>query len=124
MPYRDTVVYQDQTIVDGSTVMKLRFLSDINVQGKVIPKNSFVYGTARLSNERLDISIADIRYKNDILFLLIYPYTIRMVWKVSLCPAPWRYVLSQTFDGIPVPQVGGGFLSRPSTFEEWITQQI
>jgi len=31
-------------------------------------------------------------------------------------------VLSQTFDGIPVPQVGGGFLSRPSTFEEWITQ--
>jgi len=37
------------------------------VQGKVIPKNSFVYGTARLSNERLDISIANIRYKNDIL---------------------------------------------------------
>lgn len=119
------VVHQDQTIVEGSTV-KLRLLSDVNVQGRVVPKDSFVYGVAKLSNERLDISIPNIRYKNDILPFNLAIYDQDGLPGIAIPGAraqdAAKNVLSQTVDGIPVPQVGGGFFSRPPTFSEQVTQ--
>ncbi len=59
------MIHDDQTLVTGSTV-KLRLLSDIQVQGTIIPANSFIYGVASVKNERLDITIENIRFGKDI----------------------------------------------------------
>lgn len=59
------VVHENQTIVTGSTI-KLRLLDGIKVNGMVIPKDSFVYGTASLDGERLGVKIGSIRYRNSI----------------------------------------------------------
>ena len=61
----EAVVHETQTIVDGSTV-KLRLVNDVYINGVLIPKNNFVFGTASLSGERLDININSIRYKNSL----------------------------------------------------------
>lgn len=54
------VVHEDQTVVSGSTV-KLRLQQDIFINGHRIAKDNFVFGTAGLNGERLEITIKDIR---------------------------------------------------------------
>lgn len=61
----EAVVHQTQTIASGSLV-KLRLLHDVFLQGTAIPKNSFLYGTAALKGERLEVKIANIQYNNSI----------------------------------------------------------
>ncbi len=59
-------IHQDQDIVSGS-VVKLRLLDTINVNGIQIPKNEFIYGIASINDERLKIDIASLRFRNSIL---------------------------------------------------------
>lgn len=59
------VVHQTQTIVNGATV-KLRLCADVFINGTLIPKNSFLFGTAALKAERLEIKIDNIKYQNSI----------------------------------------------------------
>ncbi|WP_235894437.1 conjugative transposon protein TraM [Flavobacterium zepuense] len=59
------VVHETQTLVSGS-IVKLRLQSDIHVSGVLIPKDSFIFGTASLSGERLSIEITTLRYGNSI----------------------------------------------------------
>ncbi|WP_447642614.1 MULTISPECIES: conjugative transposon protein TraM [Chitinophagaceae] len=54
------VVHQDQTIVSGATI-KLRVTASIFIAGKLIPNGSFVYGTATINGERLEINISSIQ---------------------------------------------------------------
>ncbi|GAB3008127.1 conjugative transposon protein TraM [Niabella terrae] len=53
-------IQETQTLVSGATV-KLRLTDDIFIDGRIIPKESFVYGLAKLSGERLHIGINSIR---------------------------------------------------------------
>src|ERR1700761_5930501 len=69
------VVHEDQTLVSGA-VIKLRLLDGIYVNGKMIPKGSFVYGTCALNNERLEIKLASIRYLNNILPVALAVYDL------------------------------------------------
>ena len=69
------VVHEDQTLVSGA-VIKLRLLDGIYVNGKMIPRGSFVYGTCALNNERLEIKIASIRYLNNILPVALAVYDL------------------------------------------------
>ncbi|WP_439698894.1 conjugative transposon protein TraM [Mucilaginibacter sp. AW1-7] len=69
------VVHEDQTLVSGA-VIKLRLLDGIYINGKMIPKGSFVYGTCSLNNERLEIKIASIRYLNNILPVALAVYDL------------------------------------------------
>ena len=62
----EAVVHETQTIINGSTV-KLRLLNDIYINGVLIPKENFVFGTAALNGERLGITINSIRYKTSLL---------------------------------------------------------
>jgi len=62
----EAIVQETQTIVAGATV-KLRLADDIYIGGVHIPKNSFVYGTASLSGERLQITVPSIQYNNHLL---------------------------------------------------------
>lgn len=59
------VVHETGTVVDGATV-KLRLQTDIIVNGTLIPKGCFVFGTASLNGERLNIKISSLRYKNSL----------------------------------------------------------
>ncbi len=75
-------VHETQTLVSGS-VVKLRLLQDIDIQGQVLPIGQFLYGLASLNKERLSIEINSVRYANT-----IYPvelkYMIWTVWKVCI----------------------------------------
>lgn len=59
------MVHQTQTIVDGS-IVKLRLLDDVFINGNLIPKSNFVYGVASLNGERLTIKINSVRYSNSL----------------------------------------------------------
>lgn len=59
------VVHETQTLVSGSTV-KLRLLSDVFINGTLIPKDQFIFGTASLRGERLEIQIESIRFANSL----------------------------------------------------------
>lgn len=61
----EAAIYETQTIVNGS-VVKLRLSSDIFLQGTMIPKNTFLYGTASLKGERLEVKINNIQFRNSI----------------------------------------------------------
>jgi conjugative transposon TraM protein len=61
----EAVLHQTQSIVNGS-VIKLRLVTDIMLQGILVPKNTFLYGTASLKGERLEITIANIQYGGSI----------------------------------------------------------
>jgi conjugative transposon TraM protein len=61
----EAVIHETQTVVSGSTV-KLRLTDDIYVNGILIPRNNFIYGTASLQNDRLGISINSVRYENNL----------------------------------------------------------
>lgn len=69
----DAVIHETQTIVNGSTV-KLRLLNDVFINGKLIPKDNFVFGTASLNGERLSIQITGIRYKKS-----LFPVTLSVI---------------------------------------------
>ncbi|MGI8582345.1 MAG: conjugative transposon protein TraM, partial [Chitinophagaceae bacterium] len=57
----------------GSTV-KLRLTTDIYINGILIPKGNFIYGTASLENERLAITITSVRYQNNLLPVALQVY--------------------------------------------------
>ena len=59
-------VYDVQTIVSGS-VIKIKLMTDIYVDGMLVPENHFLYGACALSGERLNVNINSIHYANQIL---------------------------------------------------------
>jgi len=60
------VIHDTQTVVAGSTV-KLRLLSDVYINGQLVERDQFVFGTCAISGERLTISITSIRNANSLL---------------------------------------------------------
>lgn len=61
----EAAIHETQSIVNGS-IVKIRLASDVFINGVLIPKNSFVFGTASLKGERLEIKISTIKYQNSI----------------------------------------------------------
>lgn len=67
--YSNTIkvtIHQDQEVVSGS-VIKLRLLDSIIINGILIPRNQFIYGIVSIEEERLQISLKSLRYKDFIL---------------------------------------------------------
>ncbi|GGF27164.1 conjugative transposon protein TraM [Hymenobacter cavernae] len=69
------VVHSDQVVVQGQTV-KLRLLADVQLEGRVIPANTFVYGVCGLSGQRLTITINSIQYDNSIVPVSLSAYDL------------------------------------------------
>jgi conjugative transposon TraM protein len=61
----EAVIHQTQALRSGSTV-KLRLTTGIYISGVLIPKDHFLYGTASLNGERLQVEIKGIRYGNSL----------------------------------------------------------
>ncbi len=61
----EAVIHENQVLISGS-VVKLRFVSDVYINGTLIPNGSFVFGIASLNGERLEIEINSIRYNQSL----------------------------------------------------------
>jgi conjugative transposon TraM protein len=61
----EAVIHETQTLVNGSTV-KLRLINDVVINGVIIPKDNFLFGTAQLNGERLEIQINSLRYNQSL----------------------------------------------------------
>lgn len=69
------VIHSAQTVVDGSTV-KMRLTEDAHINGKLIPRNSFLYGICHLAGERLTIDVKSVQLDNDIVPMGLRAYDI------------------------------------------------
>lgn len=61
----EAIVHSNQILVNGS-VIQLRLATNIFIKGILIPKGNPVNGTASLNNERLEVEINSISYKNSL----------------------------------------------------------
>lgn len=93
----NAVIHETQTVTAGSTV-KLRLLTDIYVNGNLISKGSFVFGTASLENERLLINIPGIRYGNNLLPVSLTVYDMDGLAGVYIPGSISRDVAKQSAD--------------------------
>ena len=99
------VVDQEQQLVSGSTI-KLRLTGDIYLGGILIPKNSFIFGTATLANERLMVEIITIRCENALLPVKLSVYDLDGIAGIYIPGAISRDVgklsLSQDINGLDI----------------------
>jgi hypothetical protein len=98
------VIHETQTIVSGSTV-KLRLLSEINIAGRLVPKDNFVYGIASLNGERLNITVKGVCYNNSILPVALSAYDLDGMEGIYIPGAITRDVAKQSTDN-SLQQIG------------------
>ncbi len=91
------IIPETQTLVSGASV-KLRLADDVYIQGMLIPKDVFVFGTASLNGERLIVDIATIRYKNNILPVALSVYDLDGMEGIYMPGAITRDVAKQSTD--------------------------
>lgn len=91
------VIHETQTLVNGSNV-KLRLLNDIFINGVLIPKDHFVFGTADLNGERLGIKINSLRYGNYLFPVELSAYDMDGMDGIYIPGAITRDVAKQSAD--------------------------
>jgi conjugative transposon TraM protein len=69
------VIHSDQVVENGSTV-KLRLLQDVQLEGRLIPRNSFLYGTCSMSGNRLSIAATSVQYQGNLLPVTLKAFDI------------------------------------------------
>ncbi|MBS1528797.1 MAG: conjugative transposon protein TraM [Bacteroidetes bacterium] len=65
------MVHGTQTLTNGATI-KLRLLQDVFINGILVHKDNFIYGTCSLEADRLNIEIKDIRVGHS-----VYPVSLK-----------------------------------------------
>jgi conjugative transposon TraM protein len=99
------VVAETQTLVTGSTV-KFRLINDVYISGALIPKESFIYGTASLNEERLIVQIESVRHENSIFPVKLSVYDLDGMSGIYIPGAISRDVskqsLSQNVQGLNI----------------------
>lgn len=91
------VVHESQTLVNGA-VIKLRLLQDIFINGQKIPAGNFIFGTATLNNERLDVEIKSIRTGNNLYPVKLELYDMDGLAGIYIPGAITRDVAKQSAD--------------------------
>lgn len=91
------VVHETQTYVNGSTV-KLRLIADVYINGVLIPKDQFIYGTAALNGDRLTVHIESLRYGNSLFPVALSVYDMDGMPGISIPGAISRDVAKQSGD--------------------------
>ena len=69
------VIHNDQVVEQGSTV-KLRLLQDVQLEGHLIPRNSFLYGTCNMSGNRLSIQATSVQFQGNLLPITLKAFDI------------------------------------------------
>ncbi len=93
----EAVVHETQTVVNGSTI-KMRLLNDIFINGRMIPKDRFIYGTASLNGERLEIQISGIQYDKNLFPVALSVYDLDGLAGIYVPGAIARDVAKQSTD--------------------------
>ncbi len=93
----EAVVHQTQTLVNGA-IVKMRLLNDIYLSGSLIPKGNFVFGTAELNDERLEININSIRNNNSLFTVKLEVYDMDGLPGIYIPGAISRDVAKQSAD--------------------------
>lgn len=93
----EAVIHETQTLVNGSTV-KLRLLNDIFINGVLIPKDNFLFGTASLEGERLNIKINSLRFRNSLFPVDLTVYDMDGINGIYIPGAISRDVVKQSAD--------------------------
>ena len=71
----EAIIHDTQELVASATV-KMRLLNDIYINGKLIPKDQFIYGVCDINGERLVIEIGSIRTGNFLLPVSLSVYDL------------------------------------------------
>lgn len=93
----EAVIHQTQVLVAG-TVVKMRLVNDIYINGSLITKGSFVYGTAQLDDERLSINVNSIRNNNSLFPVKLEVYDLDGMAGIHIPGAISRDVAKQSAD--------------------------
>lgn len=91
------VVHGTQTLVNGSTV-KLRLVSDVLINGTLIPRDHFLFGVSSLNGERLQVVIKGIRYQNALFPVELSVYDLDGMAGIYIPGAITRDVAKQSAD--------------------------
>ena len=68
-------IYADQTVMDGQNV-RLRLLEAMQVGNVIIPRNTLLTGTARISGERLGITVVSLEHAGTVMFVGLRVYDL------------------------------------------------
>lgn len=79
----EAVIHETQTVVTGSTI-RLRLISDVFINGQLIERDQFVYGTCAINGDRLTISISSIHHENSLLPVALSVYDLDGITGVSI----------------------------------------
>jgi conjugative transposon TraM protein len=93
----EAVIHDTQELVAGSTV-KMRLVNDVFINGKLIPKGQFVYGTCAINGERLNIEINSIRDDNSLFPVSLSVYDMDGLEGIYIPGAITRDVAKQSSD--------------------------
>ena len=93
----EAVVHDTQELVAGSTV-KMRLLNDVYINGKLISKDRFIYGTAAINGERLTIAINSVRNSNSLFPVSLSAYDLDGIEGIYIPGAITRDVAKQSSD--------------------------
>lgn len=93
----EAVVHENQTLISGS-IIKLRLLNDISVDGNIIPKDNFVFGIVSLSGERLQVEISSIRVGHSLFPVKLIVYDMDGLPGIYIPGAITRDVAKQSLD--------------------------
>ncbi|MEP6750746.1 MAG: conjugative transposon protein TraM [Bacteroidota bacterium] len=93
----EAVVHETQTLVNGA-VIKMRLLNDVYINGHMIHKDNFIYGTAMLNNERLVINIKSMRDEHSIYPVKMEVYDMDGLQGIYIPGAITRDVAKQSTD--------------------------
>ena len=88
-------VYDVQTLVSGA-VIKMKLMTDIYVNGMLVPENHFLYGVCALNGERLSVTINSIHYANQILPVSLSVFDLDGLEGIYIPGAIARDVASQS----------------------------
>ena len=93
----EAVVNANQILVNGA-VIKLRLATDIYINGTLIPKDNFVFGTTSLNDERLEIQINSIRNNKSLFPVKLEVYDMDGLPGIYIPGAISRDVAKQSAD--------------------------
>ena len=93
----EAVIHDTQELVAGSTV-KMRLTSDVYINGHLITRGQFIYGTCAISGERLTIDVSSIREANSLFPVSLSVFDLDGLEGIYIPGAITRNVAKQSSD--------------------------